>query len=155
MFQCRQENIRYIKQLKSQTDPDEWEELRERILQTETVRQVRFTLLESEGLWARLLAEIRKTGNCFIMDSFEEPLKQRFPQEVLDFYLDYLRARMLEVSNRKAYYALILYLKKAAHYPNGGPAAQALANEWRKTFPRRSSLLDELNKAGFINPATK
>ncbi|MBQ8818335.1 MAG: hypothetical protein IJZ83_07140 [Clostridia bacterium] len=45
--------------------------------------------------------------------------------------------------------------KKMETYPNGEIMSQTLADEWRENYKRRSALLDELNKAGFVEKSQR
>ena len=49
--------------------------------------------------------------------------------------------------NRKQYASVIAYLKKLRAYP--GRLDAELAERWQAAYPRRRSMLDELQKAGY------
>ena len=76
-------------------------------------------------------------------------LRQHFPEEVRDIWLSYLRTEMHSASTRSIYADLISRLKKLKSYPDGKALTQALADDWKQAYPKRSAMLDELKKAKF------
>ena len=146
---CTQRDLEYATALKGLTDEASWPELRETLLQSPSMTPVLNLLLESEELYDRLLENIRKTGSITALDRFTVTLLPYYPDEILALNLEYLRKEMQRANNRKQYYSLIQRLKTLRKYPCGKPEAKKLADEWRTAYPRRSSMLDELKKAGF------
>ena len=146
---CTQRDLEYVTALKGLTDEAAWPELRETLLQSPSMTPVLNLLLESEELYDRLLESIQKTGSITALDQFTDTLLPYYPDEILAMNLEYLRKEMRRANNRKQYYTLIQRLKTLRKYPCGKPEAKKLADEWRTAYPRRSSMLDELKKAGF------
>lgn len=146
---CSQRNLEYVTTLKELTDEDVWPEVRETLLRSPSIASVASLLLESEELYDRLLENIRKTGSITALDQFTDTLLPYFPDEILAMNLAYLRREMKAANNRKRYYILIQRLKTLKQYPCGKLEAKKLADEWRTAYPRRSSMFDELRKAGF------
>ena len=77
------------------------------------------------------------------------PWKNMFPPHIWQRGVDYYRDAMGRANNRKAYWSVIQTLKKVRKYPDGKVVAKGLADCWRAKYPRRTSMLDELSKAGF------
>lgn len=146
---CSQRDLEYVMALKELTDEDSWPEVRETLLRSPSIAAVANLLLESEELYDRLMENIRKTGSIFALDQFTDTLLPYYPDEILAMNLDYLRREMKTANNRKHYYTLIQRLKTLKQYPCGTLEAKKLADEWRTAYPRRSSMFDELKKAGF------
>lgn len=146
---CSQRNLEYVTALKEMTDDTSWSEVRETLLQSPSMTPVLNLLLESEELYDRLLENIRKTGNITALDQFTDTLLPYYPNEILAMNREYLRREMKSANNRKHYYTLIQRLKTLKIFPCGKLEAKKLADEWRNTYPRRSSMFDELKKAGF------
>jgi len=148
VFSCRQDNLEYANKLKGICEPGEWEIHRENILKGKTGWQIRYPLLEAEGMYERLLNEVAEGGSIFLLDQYEKVLKKKFPEQVRDTYAAYIRKQADVVSDRKRYKELIRYLKKLKSYPDGKEMAVKIANEW-KAYYRRPAMMDELRKAGF------
>jgi hypothetical protein len=146
---CPQRDLEYVADLKEQMDEASWLEVRETLLQSPSMKPILNLLLESEELYDRLLESIRKSSSITALDQFTDTLLPYYPDEILAINLEYLRREMKSANNRKHYYALIQRLKTLKKYPFGKPESKKLADEWRNTYPRRSSMLDELKKAGF------
>ena len=123
--------------------------MREKLLSSPTLGDVRFELLNDEGLYRRLLSETACKRALWHFQQYEQVLRQHFPEEVRDIRLSYLRSEMHSASTRSTYAHIISQLKKLRSYPDGKELTQALANEWKQTYPKRSSMLDELKKAKF------
>lgn len=148
VFQCGQRDLTCVKKLKKQLAPDRWPALREELLTGKTLYgDLREELLEQEGLYDRPMDRVAALESLSTLDRWEKVLWPRFPEQVRDAYLQCLEAQMRLASDRKQYAAVISYLKKLRTYPDGRDTE--LARRWRTAYPRRRSMLDELEKAGY------
>lgn len=134
VFSCRQDNLEYANKLKGICEPGEWEIHRENILKGKTGWQIRYPLLEAEGMYERLLNEVAEGGSIFLLDQYEKVLKKKFPEQVRDTYAAYIRKQADVVSDRKRYKELIRYLKKLKSYQDGKEMAVKIANEWKAYY---------------------
>ena len=144
-----QDDLKYVNLLKSLTPPEEWPELREELFSMRGVSWVDGELMEQEGMYQRLLAYVLQSRSLSRMEEFFETLKREYPDETRKFYVTSLRSKMRAASDRKAYAECAELLKKLSGIRGGQEAAAALADEWRKTYPRHRAMLDELKKHGF------
>jgi hypothetical protein len=149
VFSCRQDKLDYVNSLKRVCEQAEWEAHREAILKGKTGWQIKYPLLEEEGMYERLLKEIVAEGSIFSLDQYEKVLKKKFPEQVRDAYIAYIKKQADVVSDRKRYKELMKYLKKIITYPNGKEIATKVATEWRTCYYRRPAMMDELRKVGF------
>ena len=148
VFQCSQHDLAYVKKLKDRISPEQWPELRERLLTGKTLYgDLQEELLEMDGLYDRLMDRVAALESLSTLDRWEKVLRPRFPERVRDAYLLCLEAQMRLASDRKQYAAVISYLKKLRTYPDGRDTQ--LARRWRMSYHRRRSMLDELGKAGY------
>ena len=108
-----------------------------------------YPLLAREGLLERLMTRIEQLTDINAVERYESLLKDSFAHRCREVYIAHLTAAMERASNRKAYWSVIQTLKKLRKYPDGDGMAQTLANRWKQRYPRRTSMLDELKKAGF------
>ena len=147
VFQCGQQNLTYVKKLKSLIGPDQWPELRERLLAGKTLYgDLGEQLLEMDGLYERLMERVARLESLYSLDRWEAVLLPRFPEQVREAYRRCLDERMRLAGNRRQYAAVIAYLKKLRS-PDG--TDRTLAENWRMAYPRRRSMLEELEKAGY------
>lgn len=149
VFSCRQDNLEFVKQLKSLSEKEEWEEYRKNILKVETCLGIKYELLEWEGMYEQLLAGVTNSGSIYIMDKYEKLLKSKYSDQMRKAYENYVRRGAIIASNRKEYKNLMQYLKKIAKYPEGKIEAVKIASELKSEYYRRPAMMEELKRAGF------
>lgn len=145
----RQDDLTYVRALKKITPAETWPAVRDRLLAQPTLYGVRGDLLVAEGMLHQLMDLVAQDNTHILLDRYEKTLAVHFPEETRDLLASYLRREMQSANNRKQYYTLIQRLKTLKKYPQGQALANQIAQEWRVTYKRRSSLLDELWSAGF------
>lgn len=149
LFTFRQDDLQYVEKMKLLLSTAEWEEMRSRLLNSKTMLSQVYPLLSKEGLYGQLMDMMETHGYIHTLQLYEDLLKKEFPQRCMHIYKNHLHQAMNQASNRKAYWSVIQTLKKLKKYPDGKAAAQTIADQWKQKYPRRTSLLDELKKAGF------
>lgn len=149
IFTYRDFDLDLIRKLKSVSTGEEWDITLHRILETTSLVALRRELLAGEGMYRELLSELETEALLAGLQQYESLLKPYFAEEIRDVFFAYLRNNMKQASTREVYVQLIQRLKKMKDYPDGMAMAQALANEWRVTYKRKSALMEELNRAGF------
>ncbi|WP_293727925.1 SWIM zinc finger family protein [uncultured Phascolarctobacterium sp.] len=149
IFSIRQDNLQYVFMLKELVLPNEWSNYREKILAARTCYWIRYNLLVQENMHERLLEEILQSGIIHDLDSYEKVLRERYPEQVRNQYIQYVTQEVKIATQRSAYQKLMKYLKKIKRYPDGIELTKAIASEWRDIYRRRPAMLDELHKAGF------
>lgn len=149
VFSCGQNDLTYINKLKEICAEQEWNEYREQILKSSKGYQIRYLLMESEGLYERMIQSIQQEHSVHYLDQYEKLLKKKFPEQVRDIYASYVCEQAARVSDRKRYKELMQYLKKIKTYAGGKEKAREIAEDWRTFYYRRSAMMDELRKAGF------
>lgn len=149
LFSFRQDDLKHVEKMKSILSPVEWEDMRSKLLDSKTMQYQMYPLLYQEGLYAQMMTRIEAHTDIRNLEQYENLLKKEFPQRCIAVYQTYLYQAMDRACNRKAYWLVIQILKKLKKYPDGKVAAQAIAEQWKQTYPRRTSMLDELRKAGF------
>lgn len=136
-----------LNRLKKACTPAQWIEYRERYLSGRTYHKLE--LMESEGLWERLMEAVTTAGHLSVLDRYEATLKKRYPNEMLGAYACILTKEAAAASDRKRYQELARYLKKLRNYPGGAERAAQLAEDWRTRYSRRRAMMEELRNAGF------
>lgn len=144
-----QENLSYVNKLKELMEPEKWIEKRNLLLDQRSMTGQVYALLEQEGLYEELMQRIEKRTDVIALDTYGKLLKKDYGRRCTDVYQTYLLREMERASNRKEYASVVRTLKKLKQYPNGNAQAQELADMWKEKYRRRTSMLDELKKAGF------
>ena len=149
LLSFRQDDIKHVEKIKAILSPDEWENMRSKLLDSKTMQYQIYPLLQAEGLFEQMMMRIEANIDIHNLEQYEKHLKQEFPQRCVAVYQTYLYQAMDCASNRKAYWSVIQILKKLKKHPGGKATAQIIADQWKSIYPRRTSMLDELRKAGF------
>lgn len=149
LYEFRQDDLVYVLKLKVLLTPEEWTAERDRLLNSTTMHSQVYSLLEQEQMYEALMQTIEKNTDIYALERYERLLKKSYGQRCLNVYVTHLQDAMGRAYNRKAYWSVIQTLKKVRKYPDGKVAAKGLADCWREKYPRRTSMLDELSKAGF------
>lgn len=147
IFSLSSGGMEMLNRLKNVCTPAQWIEFRERYLSGRTYHKLE--LMESEGLWERLVEAVTVAGRLSVLDRYEAALKKRYPDRMLEAYAHILMKEAAEVSNREHYQELVRYLKKLRSYPGGTERATRLAENWRTQYSRRRAMMEELRNAGF------
>ena len=146
VFDLSSSGMEMLNRLKKACTPAQWIEYRERYLSGRAYHKLE--LMESEGLWERLMKAVTTAGRLSILDRYEAALKKRYPNEILEAYACILTKEAAAASNRKEYQELARYLKKLRSYPGGAERAAQLAEDWRTRYIRRQAMMEELRNAG-------
>lgn len=149
LYEFRQDDLVYVLKLKVLLTPEEWTAERDRLLNSTTMHSQVYSLLEQEQMYEALMQTIEKNTDIYALERYERLLKKSYGQRCLNVYVTHLQDAMGRAYNRKAYWSVIQTLKKVRKYPDGKVATKGLADCWREKYPRRTSMLDELSKAGF------
>ncbi|MDD6043819.1 MAG: SWIM zinc finger family protein [Eubacteriaceae bacterium] len=149
VFSCRQDDLQNVKLLKEQCDADEWCSFRQQIINAKSCLGIIYSFLEFEEQYDMLLQMIVDSGSVYLLDMYEKVLKRKYPDTVRDIYAKFIRRYAATASNRKAYQALMPYMKKIRKYPGGEDLANQIAQEWKSVYRRKPAMMDELRKAGF------
>ena len=149
VFECPQNNLVHIYKLKKVCTDKEWDGYREKILKSPKNYNILYPFMEKEGMYEPMLECLKKETFIYNLDRYEKVLKEKFPEQVRDIYISYLRHEAERASNRNRYRELMKYLKKIRRYPRGKEKASEIAKNWRAVYYRRTAVMDEMQKAGF------
>ena len=79
-------------------------------------------------------------------DGYEKVLRERYPERCLKILAGNADKEMERATQRKGYRKVARVLKKMLEYPGGEAVAKALAEKYRKEYPRRPALWEELER---------
>lgn len=148
VFHFSQSDLRYIDILKQLTIAEEWESVRETLLSAKTIQGQRLELMAKEKLFDRLWKHIHQKNDYLSAKRYEKDLTPYFAEELRDFFFKNVREEMWRANCREHYRTAIRHLKETEKYPDSAETIRRIADEWRTQHKRRSSMLDELKKAG-------
>ena len=148
VFHFHQSDLRYIDMLKQLTASEKWESVRETLLSAKTVQGQRLELMAKEKLFDRLWGHIQKNNDFLSAKRYEKDLMPFYAEELRDFFFKNVREEMWRANCREHYRTAIRHLKEIEKYPDSAETIRQIADEWRTQHKRRSSMLDELKKAG-------
>ncbi|MBR4026869.1 MAG: SWIM zinc finger family protein [Lachnospiraceae bacterium] len=149
VFSVYQRDLTYIQKLKQISTDEEWIKLQKRILISGSTNSIKYDFLQSEGMYEELLAEVIKSNSIYLVNHYEKVLKKKFPMQVCEIYIAYVKHQAEQVSSRNHYQELVAYLKKIKSYPQGNKKAQEIADEWKREYRKRPAMMDEIQKGGF------
>lgn len=148
---CKTGSLEEYNELKALYSPDEWLLEREKVFDSLKVGRPAFLnqLYIEEDLLDRLLEWLTVNASISNLNSYFTELKDAFPAQLLELYSRAVRRDAESASSRPHYKELTSNLKTIGRLPQGGAVAREIADEWRRLYPRRRAMMDELDKAGF------
>lgn len=147
IFGFPQHDMTYITELKHAVTAEQWPELLQQLFQNKNTRGLRRELQLSEGMLEQMMSELEASPYPYELGQYESVLRKVYPERVRDLRLRQLDAQMRQASTRNAYARTAQALKHLYGYPAGREKAAELAAGWRRDYPRRSAMLEELKKA--------
>ena len=147
IFGFPQHDMTYITELKQAVPAEQWPELLQQLFQNKNTRGMRRELQLSEGMLEQMMSELEASPYPYELGQYESVLRKVYPERVRDLRLRQLDAQMRQASTRNAYARTAQALKHLYGYPAGREKAAELAAGWRRDYPRRSAMLEELKKA--------
>lgn len=145
---CVQGNLSFLLRLKELSSEEEWDRYRTEYLNREWDPQ-KLRLMEHEKLWDQLMDAAEAEHSLDVLRDFAPVLQSRFPDRFPVCFAQQLREKAEQRGTRGKYQGLMQDLNRLRGYPGGEALACALAQEWRRRYPSRSAMLEELRKAGF------
>ena len=147
VFGFHQNNMTHILELKSAVTPERWKELLEQLFQNRHTRELRREIQLSEGMYEQMMSELESESTLYEVKEYEKELRKIYPGRVRDLLLKLLNEQMRKSNTRSEYANVIRILMLLYGYPDGRAKAAELASLWRREYPRRTAMLDELGRA--------
>ena len=140
-----------LDELHAITPADAWPQVRDAVLERMASGEARCDCLAAEGLVERLVDELgRGTVRLRSPASYEGLLVDDHPELLVAWYAEDARKSMGSyAAGRKAYRAAAERLRHLAGLPGGADSAQEIADEWKRMYPRRPAMFEELARVGF------
>lgn len=133
-------------ELKRQYTEDEWVKLREKVF----AGLPKYTRIEKyyneEKLYDRLLECVLKSNGLYMLEQYENVLKDMYPEQLLSKYKKELEAMSRHSADRKHYSDIAAILRRMKKIMGGKRLAVQIIDEWRVKYKNRPAMMDELNK---------
>ena len=146
VFGFPQRDLTYVSALKQAVPAEQWPGLLQQLFRNENTQGLRRQLQLSEGMLDQMMTELEAGRFFYELRQYEKDLRKVFPERVRDLLLRQLDEEMRRASTRSAYASVAQSVKRLYGYPEGREKAAELAKAWRRDFPRRSAMLEELKK---------
>lgn len=144
MFYERPGDDELYEEYRATFSDDQWREETEQSLYPVVVgRYNAMSFFEKEKRYDLMMDTAEKLGYLY---GYEEALKERYPERCLKILAGNADKEMERATQRKGYRKVARILKKMLKYPGGDTVAKALAEKYRKEYPRRPALWEELER---------
>ena len=142
-----QHDLAFIHALRGTTPDGQWPERLEQLLQLPSTNAIRLELLADSGQWPRLFAELEQRGLLHLLEAYMEPLAAWDAEKTLALFSRLIDTQMARAYDRDSYHRTIDRVRILRRYPGGDRTIARLLQGWKERYPRRTAMLDELNKA--------
>ena len=100
-----------------------------------------------EQLWDRLLALVKKESHLETLLQYHPHLAKSYPPEMMALYIPALQKFGDAANGRGEYAKLVSYMERIIKdIPTGKEAIKQVAQALKEKYPRRSAMVEELNK---------
>lgn len=138
--------LEMYRELKEISEETEWNVLREKIYAGAPYDSANYIYYDEEGMHGRILESLRRSGIMCQLDRYEPLLRESYPVEILQMYVDYVVKMSEPVTDRNTYSHLVEYLKKMKSYPGGEEQVEFIVRDWNARYGRRRAMMEELEK---------
>ena len=142
----QQTDMDHVQQLRDIVGED-WPQWLERLLKLRTTTWLRLPLLAMGERWPSLYAEVERRKNLSALEEYLEPLMAWDADKVQKLYTPLIHEQMAVARDRRAYSAVLHRMSKLKQCAKGQELIDQILAEWREKYPRRSSMLEEMQRA--------
>lgn len=139
-------NMEIYRELKKQYGEDEWLQKREEIFNELSGYIYVERLYQEKKLYDRLLKSVLKYNGLYKLRSYVSVLKKDYPEQILKKYRQELNQMASNTGTRKQYQEMVDLLREMQEIKGGSEVVKEMVAEWRKAYPNRPAMMDELNK---------
>lgn len=137
-------NMTLWEEYKSLIPADTWRETANQLFSTFSPADCRpLTWYEEQGRYDLIMTGVEHGGPTYL-EHYEAELIQRYPERCLAILVKAADDSVERGKKRSDYRYIAKYLKWMRKYPGGKEKAAILADSYRKRYPRRSAMIDEL-----------
>ncbi|MDB4335183.1 hypothetical protein OAA06_02355, partial [bacterium] len=150
-IQNRRPQQDYYLLLKQAIEPDKWNAFLEEIIKEITPKsgwrysELVRTIFINEKWWDRLLLLLKQNTSLQNIEENEAHLSADYSPELIELYSERLINYVDQYIGRNHYQTACKYLRRMKKL-GGSKRVEELANGFRKNYPKRKALLDELDR---------
>ena len=134
--------------LKEFTPKDEWPEVYAEILSAGDMCSEKYAFMFLENDYDRLMDSIEQYDTYgYNFEKYEKELKKALPGRALVYRVSIAERALATAKNKRDYREAVKLLKKSSSYPDGKEMVAAAAKFWRENNPKKTSLLEALDRA--------
>lgn len=127
----------------------EWDSLVDRVIEKNRYSYVEYDILIEEERFSQMMDFLDESNNFYIMGKYYDLLCEKVPDRVVEFYARLAMEGMERASKRSHYQVAVSYLRNMCINDEGRLLAECIADTWKKEYPRRTALHEELREGGF------
>ena len=141
----------YYAILKQQIEPERWVSFVEELVREISSNNAFFArgriaeIFISEGWWERLLNLVRQAPNIPVIAQYESHLSKEYSAELVDLYAQAITEFLKEKVGRDHYQEACRYMRRMLKL-GGRQKVGELVAFLRQSYPRRTGLMEELNR---------
>ena len=141
----------YYQVLKAHVQPKKWNSFLEQIIQDITNKKswldtyLIAQIFIKEKLWSRLMEMVKQNPDLRNIENYEEYLSKDYANEIIKMYSSGIMKYLEGNIGRKHYQTACRYLRRMKKL-GGAEEVKKIIAELREKYPRRRSLMEELNK---------
>lgn len=104
------------------------------------------TIYRSEGMYDRLLNLALRQNGTWMVHKYKNVLVEKFPEVVLDKYVQNIEDMAAGASNRKRYWTVVTELREIKKLRGGENVVNEIAERWKEIYKNRPAMMDELSR---------
>jgi len=136
------------KELKGLYTAEEWLNMRDAV--QKNIEKINKYLLPEifsfEGQTEQLLRFAVSESGIWYIKKYEKELIPKYSTEVFKKYTEEFRKMTASASSRKIYKDIVRELRRLNRYDEGKTFVCELVTEWRRKYPNRRAMMEELDK---------
>ena len=139
-------NLELYRELKKLYSVEEWEKVREEIFVKISPHTDLGPFYREEKLYDRLLECVLASPGVYTLQAYEEDLKDKYPDELLQKYDAELNQMAVRTADRGRYREWVDILRGMKKIPGGEEKMWEIAGHWRTMYRNRRAMMEELGK---------
>ena len=143
LFRDRVGDLDYYRRLRSISDPGFWPKKRAAYLDMHP--ESKAEIYCEEKMYDELMDAL-KTARIDVVDQYLDAVKDRYPKEVLQLYINHLNRQLNRHASASVYAQIEKYTKIAASLKGGRSEMLFLIDQWIRDYPTRKALVSRLQK---------
>lgn len=139
-------NLEDFQELEKAYSATEWPKARQKLFDAMPAGTDLKRLYVEDELYDQLMDTVSKETDLFRVRDYEPILKQKYPDRMLQHYVDVIQTMASYTNTRRNYWNLVEILRHMRQYPDGKQVTSEIVADWRKRYGRRPAMMEELDR---------